>query len=277
MILVYIKWRHNGRNGVSNHQPHHCLLNRLFRRRSKKTSKFHVTGLCAGNSPVTGGFPAQKASNAEKISIWWRHHDIYLSVGIPPCSHGLRPGISYWTVHACSYIIAVRVRPRSKGIRPCPPRQKPTSESWHLVEMCMVKCHQSIRRDLIVHFEWRHLANKGDTLESRKHIKLEHPLRWRHNELDGVSKHQPHHGLLNRLFRSRSKKASKQHVTGLCEGNSPVTGKFPAQGPSNAEIFPFDDVVMTSHFICLYDVSGWFWAATSACFYSVYCPTSLVG
>ena len=25
-------WRHNGRDGVSNHQPHHCLLNRLFRR-----------------------------------------------------------------------------------------------------------------------------------------------------------------------------------------------------------------------------------------------------
>ena len=29
------------------------------------------------NSPVTGEFPAQMASNAENISIWWRHHDIY--------------------------------------------------------------------------------------------------------------------------------------------------------------------------------------------------------
>ena len=28
-----------------------------------KTSKFRVTGLWAGNSPVTGEFPAQKASN----------------------------------------------------------------------------------------------------------------------------------------------------------------------------------------------------------------------
>ena len=44
---------------------HDCLLNRLFRRRSKKTSKFRVTGLCAGNSPVTGEFPAQMASNAD--------------------------------------------------------------------------------------------------------------------------------------------------------------------------------------------------------------------
>ena len=46
----------------------------FFRRRSKKTSKLHVTGLCEGNSPVTGAFPAQRASNAKNDSIWWRHH-----------------------------------------------------------------------------------------------------------------------------------------------------------------------------------------------------------
>ena len=69
-----LQWRHNGRDSVSHHQPHDCLLNRLFRRRSKKTSKLRVTGLCAGNSPVTGEFPAQRASNAEFFSIWWRHH-----------------------------------------------------------------------------------------------------------------------------------------------------------------------------------------------------------
>ena len=56
-------WRHNGRGGVSNHQPHDCLLNRSFRRRSKKTSNLRVTGLCAGNSPVTGEFSAQMTSN----------------------------------------------------------------------------------------------------------------------------------------------------------------------------------------------------------------------
>ena len=41
----------------------------------KKKSKLRVTGLCAGNSPVTGEFPAQMASNAEDVSIWWRHHN----------------------------------------------------------------------------------------------------------------------------------------------------------------------------------------------------------
>ena len=53
-----------------------CLFNRLFRRRAKKTSNLRVTGFCAENSPGTGEFPAQMASNAENVSIWWRHHVI---------------------------------------------------------------------------------------------------------------------------------------------------------------------------------------------------------
>ena len=47
----------------------------LFRRRSKKKSKLRVTGHFEGNSPLTGEFPVQMASNAENFSIWWRHHD----------------------------------------------------------------------------------------------------------------------------------------------------------------------------------------------------------
>ena len=87
-----LRWRHNGRDSASNHQPHDCLFNRLFRRRSKKTSKLRVTGLCARNSPGTGEYPAQMVSNAENVSIWWRHHAqckgktilrlIYLYIGI---------------------------------------------------------------------------------------------------------------------------------------------------------------------------------------------------
>ena len=56
-------WRHNGRDGVSNHQPHNCLLNHLFRCRSKKTSKLRVTVLHAENSPVTGEFAARMEQN----------------------------------------------------------------------------------------------------------------------------------------------------------------------------------------------------------------------
>ena len=73
--VIPLIWRHNGRDGVSNHRRLNCLLSRLFRRRSKKTSKLCVTGLCEGNSPVTGEFPAQRASNEENVSIWWRHHE----------------------------------------------------------------------------------------------------------------------------------------------------------------------------------------------------------
>ena len=74
-----LQWRHNERHGVSNHRRLNCLLDRLFRRRSKKRSKLRVTGLCDGNPPVTGGFPSQRASNM-KMSPWtrpgysWAHH-----------------------------------------------------------------------------------------------------------------------------------------------------------------------------------------------------------
>ena len=74
--LITLQWRHNERDGVSNHQPHDCLLNCLFRHRSKKTSKLRVPGHCAVNSPVTGEFPSQMTNKAENVSICWRHHDL---------------------------------------------------------------------------------------------------------------------------------------------------------------------------------------------------------
>ena len=42
----------------------------------KKTSKIRVTGLCVGNSPVTGELPTHRANNTESVSICWRHHGI---------------------------------------------------------------------------------------------------------------------------------------------------------------------------------------------------------
>ena len=73
--LHSLQWRYKGHDGVSNHQPHGCLLYCLLGRRSKQTSKLRVTGLCVGNSTVTGDFCAQRASNSENVSIWRRHHD----------------------------------------------------------------------------------------------------------------------------------------------------------------------------------------------------------
>ena len=60
-------------------------------------------------------------------------------------------------------------------------------------------------------------------------------LPWRHNEHDGVSNHQPHDCLLNRLSRRRSKKT--------CENMwKPVNS--PHKGPVTQKMFPFDDVIM---------------------------------
>ena len=70
-----LQLRHNRHNGVPNHKPHDCLLNRLSRRRSRETSKLRGTCLCPKSSPVTGELPEQMASNAENVSIWWRLHD----------------------------------------------------------------------------------------------------------------------------------------------------------------------------------------------------------
>ena len=80
LLLTYwshapLLWHHNGQDGVSNHQPDHCVLNRYI---SKKTSKLRVTGFCAGNPPGTGEFPAQMASCTENVSIWWCHHAIFV-------------------------------------------------------------------------------------------------------------------------------------------------------------------------------------------------------
>ena len=108
-----LQWRHNGRDDVSNHQPHDCLLNRLYRRGSKKISKLSVTGLCAENSPVIVEFPGQMANNADNVSIWWRHHDwrivnqviSYLLVVNNIMRHYMFP-------HACVRIVILMLLPK---------------------------------------------------------------------------------------------------------------------------------------------------------------------
>ena len=77
------------------------------------------------------------------------------------------------------------------------------------------------------------------------------PLHWHHNDHDGVSNHQPHDCLFNRLFRRRSKKTSKLRVTGFCVGNSPGPVNSPHKGPVTRKIFLFDDVIMPAWIITM--------------------------
>ena len=73
-------------------------------------------------------------------------------------------------------------------------------------------------------------------------------LHWQHNELHGISNHQPHDCLLNRLFRRRSKKTSKLRVNGFCEGNSSVIWyAIRLKGPVTRSMFPSDDVMIYPH------------------------------
>ena len=98
------------------------------------------------------------------------------------------------------------------------------------------------------------LEAEQSSLYTRRDTRL--ALQWRHIERDGVSKHQHHDCLFNRLFRHSSKKTSKLRVTGLCTGNSPVTGESPPppppppppnhQRPVRRKRFPFDDVIMSA-------------------------------
>ena len=101
-----------------------------------------------------------------------------------------------------------------------------TFSTWAL---CKNSCllHTSVRRSFHYHTD-----------------KLLIPLQWRHNDNNGVSNHQPHGYLLNRLFRRRSKKTSKLRVTGLCVGNSPGPMNSPHKGSVTRKTFSFDDVIM---------------------------------
>ena len=69
-------------------------------------------------------------------------------------------------------------------------------------------------------------------------------LRWRHNDDDSVSNHQPHDCLPNCLLGRTSKKTSKFRVTGLCVGKSPGPVNSPHKGPVTRKMSPFDDVIM---------------------------------
>ena len=90
-------------------------------------------------------------------------------------------------------------------------------------------------------------------------------LQWRHNEPNGISTNRCIDCLLNRLFMHRSKKISKPCITGLCEGNSLVTGEFPALRAHNAENVPLDDNMdMVTFQLC------------KNCFYFYYCHNRLV-
>ena len=158
-----LQLRHNEHVRISNHGRLDCLLNHMFRRRSKKISKLCVTGLCEGNTPVTGWLCQKRGK----------------------CFHSMTSSCISFSQFIVSPVIWC----------PC------------------VKIH-------CLWFSYSRLCyHYSDAF----------------NGCDGVSNHQPPHCIISRLFRSRSKKTRNPRVTGLCAGNSPMTGESPAQIASDAE------------------------------------------
>ena len=103
-LIVSLQWRHNEHHGISNPQHIDCLFNHLFRRTRKKTSKLRVTGLCEAYPLMTGGFPSQRASNMENISIWWRHH---VAQKLQKVAHVLK---QCWFYHIAPFSILLHIR-----------------------------------------------------------------------------------------------------------------------------------------------------------------------
>ena len=73
----------------------------------------------AGNSPGTGEFPAHMASNAENVSIWWRHRILIMCqvilleipVALSGEGHGVSAGITFLIFFSEAYFIINECRP----------------------------------------------------------------------------------------------------------------------------------------------------------------------
>ena len=93
---ISLQWRQNDQDSVSNHQPHGCLLNRLYRRRSKETLKLRVTGLCVGNSPGPVNSP-HKGPVTRKMFPF----DDVIMMTSPPITLRTKPDdLSCWVANA---------------------------------------------------------------------------------------------------------------------------------------------------------------------------------
>ena len=75
LMVDSLRWRHNGRDGVSNHRHLDGLLNRLFKRYTKAPRRWPLWGEFTGDRWI----PSQRANDTENVSIWLRHH-VHLTI-----------------------------------------------------------------------------------------------------------------------------------------------------------------------------------------------------
>ena len=83
-VHIYIKVTSHEHWNISSHRSLDFLLKSVFRVTSKKTetrkAMRHVTGIYAGNLPVTGGFSTRRPNNKECVFMSWSYHDFSYSL-----------------------------------------------------------------------------------------------------------------------------------------------------------------------------------------------------
>ena len=90
--ITTLQWRHNGRDSVSNHQPHDCLLNCLFRRRSKKTLKLRLFVRGIHRGPVNSSHKWPVTRNMFPFD------DVIMILFLVSLSYVVINSFSYWMV-----------------------------------------------------------------------------------------------------------------------------------------------------------------------------------
>ena len=117
------------------------LLIRLFSSHQRKHQKLRVTGLCEGNLPLTGEFHAQRAGNAENVSIWWQPDAIIRIMFLNGFTkYQIINAITWWhhQMETFSALLAI-----CAGNSPVPgefPTQRPVTRSFDvLFDLCLNK------------------------------------------------------------------------------------------------------------------------------------------
>ena len=103
-------------------------------------------------------------------------------------------------------------------------------------------------------FVWVPVAWWNTIENATQQWQRQNTLHWRHNDHDGVSNHQPHDCLLNRLFRRRSKKHQSSASLAFVWGIHRWPVNSPHKRPVTRKTFPFDDVIM----ICTHWTYKWY-------------------
>ena len=83
--VLALQWRHNERGGISNHRLFYCLLYRLFRRKSKKTSKLCSSALLAFRRKyfhsLTSSWDICRHHDSTSSTLYMGRHLIYSMPG----------------------------------------------------------------------------------------------------------------------------------------------------------------------------------------------------